>query len=186
MLNRCDYFDAMFHGGFGEADGSLSEAYDDDDMESLSDSDAEDEAADYLSGPFSGSPAVSPPQPARTSTPPKSDGTRSVKGRDGDEESEADDDEGTHDGAETHVSGYSSHGSNEEEVSDGSGEGRDKTVAATAPPQVSRKRARDDAGVVAGPRKTRVVVRDAAWSTWWAVLYWVSLEFLVKLTTAVH
>lgn len=25
-----------------------------------------------------------------------------------------------------------------------------------------------------GPKKTRVMVRDAAWSTWWAVLYWVS------------
>lgn len=27
---------------------------------------------------------------------------------------------------------------------------------------------------VTGPKKTRVIVRDAAWSTWWAVLYWVS------------
>jgi hypothetical protein len=25
-----------------------------------------------------------------------------------------------------------------------------------------------------GPKKTRVVIKDAAWSTWWAVLYWVS------------
>jgi hypothetical protein len=24
-----------------------------------------------------------------------------------------------------------------------------------------------------GPRKTKVMVKDAAWSTWWAVLYWV-------------
>lgn len=27
---------------------------------------------------------------------------------------------------------------------------------------------------VTGPKKTRVMIRDAAWSTWWAVLYWVS------------
>jgi len=27
---------------------------------------------------------------------------------------------------------------------------------------------------VGGPKKTRVMVRDAAWSTWWAVLYWVN------------
>ena len=27
---------------------------------------------------------------------------------------------------------------------------------------------------VGGPKKTRVMIRDAAWSTWWAVLYWVS------------
>jgi hypothetical protein len=25
-----------------------------------------------------------------------------------------------------------------------------------------------------GPKKIRVMVKDAAWSTWWAVLYWVS------------
>ena len=29
-------------------------------------------------------------------------------------------------------------------------------------------------GPIAGPRKTKVMIRDAAWSTWWAVLYWVS------------
>jgi len=28
-------------------------------------------------------------------------------------------------------------------------------------------------GQVMGPKKTKVVIRDAAWSTWWAVLYWV-------------
>lgn len=41
--------------------------------------------------------------------------------------------------------------------------------------RVSRKRLRDrDEGAVVGPKKTRVVIKDAAWSTWWAVLYWVS------------
>ena len=30
-------------------------------------------------------------------------------------------------------------------------------------------------GVVMGPRKTKIMVRDAAWSTWWAVLYWVRI-----------
>lgn len=30
---------------------------------------------------------------------------------------------------------------------------------------------------VTGPKKTRVMIRDAAWSTWWAVLYWVSYLF---------
>lgn len=29
-------------------------------------------------------------------------------------------------------------------------------------------------GVAAGPKKMKVVIRDAAWSTWWAVLFWVS------------
>lgn len=44
--------------------------------------------------------------------------------------------------------------------------------------EVQRKRvestpSRQLGGPVAGPKKTRVIVRDAAWSTWWAVLYWV-------------
>jgi hypothetical protein len=28
-------------------------------------------------------------------------------------------------------------------------------------------------GGTVGPKKTKVLIRDAAWSTWWAVLYWV-------------
>ena len=38
---------------------------------------------------------------------------------------------------------------------------------------------RPSSGSIAGPRKTRVMVRDAAWSTWWAVLYWVCRESLL-------
>lgn len=177
----------MFHGGFGEADGTLSDENDDDGMEPLSDSDGEDEATDLLSGPFSGSPQPSsPPRPAGTHTPPGSDGVRSVRGRNGDRD-DGNGDEESHDGAETSASGNSSNHSASDEETDGSGEGRDKTIAAAAPLPVSRKRARDDGGVVAGPRKTRVVVRDSAWSTWWAVLYWASLlSSLHILTTALH
>lgn len=42
--------------------------------------------------------------------------------------------------------------------------------------RVSRKRLRDrdESSAVVGPKKTRVTIKDAAWSTWWAVLYWVS------------
>lgn len=28
-------------------------------------------------------------------------------------------------------------------------------------------------GQAMGPKKTRIIIKDAAWSTWWAVLYWV-------------
>lgn len=43
--------------------------------------------------------------------------------------------------------------------------------------RLSRKRLRErDEAAVIGPKKTRVVVKDAAWSTWWAILYWVSFE----------
>nr|XP_018265738.1 uncharacterized protein I303_02110 [Kwoniella dejecticola CBS 10117]OBR87896.1 hypothetical protein I303_02110 [Kwoniella dejecticola CBS 10117] len=32
--------------------------------------------------------------------------------------------------------------------------------------------------VLPGPKKTRVVIRDAAWSTWWAVLYWIYTDII--------
>ena len=40
-------------------------------------------------------------------------------------------------------------------------------------------------GTAAGPKKMKVVVKDAAWSTWWAVLYWAGyflLGFITYLT----
>jgi hypothetical protein len=43
-------------------------------------------------------------------------------------------------------------------------------VAATTTPGPGRHQS----GSMVGPRKTKVVVKDAAWSTWWAILYWVS------------
>lgn len=38
-------------------------------------------------------------------------------------------------------------------------------------------------GPVLGPKKSKVMIRDAAWSTWWAVLYWVSCRFLLLVLT---
>lgn len=46
--------------------------------------------------------------------------------------------------------------------------GRDKR-------EIGADRPRTQEGAHAGPKKTKVVVRDAAWSTWWAVLFYVSL-----------
>ena len=37
---------------------------------------------------------------------------------------------------------------------------------------------RQVSGMVIGPKKTKVMLRDAAWCTWWAVLYWVNHLFL--------
>ena len=42
------------------------------------------------------------------------------------------------------------------------------------PARVTTPPARQREAASLGPKKTRVVIRDAAWSTWWAVLYWVS------------
>ncbi len=60
--------------------------------------------------------------------------------------------------------------------------------------EVQRKRsemtpARQPSETVMGPKKTRVLVRDSAWSTWWAVLYWVSTFLLSESLahgTAIH
>lgn len=41
-------------------------------------------------------------------------------------------------------------------------------------------------GEVLGPKKTKVIVRDAAWSTWWAVLYWVSVMLLIGRLCVAH
>lgn len=47
--------------------------------------------------------------------------------------------------------------------------------------RLSRKRMRErDEAAVIGPKKTRVVIKDAAWSTWWAILYWVSCRPLLR------
>ncbi|GMK56447.1 hypothetical protein CspeluHIS016_0302870 [Cutaneotrichosporon spelunceum] len=176
LLNRCEYFDAMFHGGFGENDSNLSDG-DDDGLDPLSDSDGEDEAVDLVKGPHSGIPRVSghPYDDQNVSnganTPPGRDGNRTFLRNEQDNDDGAD--EGSHDGAETSASGQSSqHSESDDEEPDGSGAGRDQAVAAASVLQTSRKRAREESGVVAGPRKTRVIVRDSAWSTWWAVLYW--------------
>lgn len=66
------------------------------------------------------------------------------------------------------------------------GEGHaDEAMEEDAPEEVQGKRVEVTpthqlSGPVSGPKKTRVMVRDAAWSTWWAVLYWVS-HFILKL-----
>lgn len=50
-------------------------------------------------------------------------------------------------------------------------ETRTGEVASKVPPTPGRHT--NGRGPVGGPKKTGVVVRDAAWSTWWAILYWV-------------
>lgn len=174
----------MFHGGFTEVEGLADdESIPDDDVDSLSDSDEEDEAADLLDGPAANdslsdplpasievSPPSSPPRQARLSTPPGSDASPS--------DDEMDDDDSLLDDATSISEVRSDVRSDRSFRGDRSVEAAgnaDKGAGNISPPAVGlagRKRAHDDGGTV-GPRKTRVVVRDAAWSTWWAVLYWV-------------
>lgn len=50
----------------------------------------------------------------------------------------------------------------------------DREEVEDTPPKREVIPSRPVEGPILGPRKTKVVVRDAAWSTWWAVLFWVS------------
>ena len=40
-----------------------------------------------------------------------------------------------------------------------------------------------NSGPALGPKKTKVVLKDAAWSTWWALLYWVSSVLASAVST---
>ncbi|CAK9783435.1 hypothetical protein CC85DRAFT_282171 [Cutaneotrichosporon oleaginosum] len=174
MLARCDYFEAMFHGGFGEADGSLSDE-DDGALSPLSDSDAEEEAVDLVAGPVYTHHAFTGSAPKGANTPPGTDGKAAAR-----DDSDDGADEGSQDAAESASAQSSQIMSDKNDETQGAA-GFKLAFAATT----SRKRVREDAAAM-GPRKTRVVVRDAAWSTWWAVLYWLYTDvvYFAPLTSS--
>jgi hypothetical protein len=57
-------------------------------------------------------------------------------------------------------------------------EAMEEQVSESPPKREVNTVARPTEGTSVGPKKTRVMVRDAAWSTWWAVLYWVSRHYI--------
>lgn len=213
LLNRCDYFDAMFHGGFGEVEGTLSDDDDeaDDGLDTMSDSDEEDDLADLLAGPLAA--AFQPPMPPTTTTatttthhtqtyphtlttrdepggpvtPLAENGggtTPDISDRDGDEnDDDTDENDGDDDEHSTDATDAGGETPEDLAVSGGAllggGNPDDSLIAEPkpGPAPVVRKRARSTAHSL-GPRKTRVVVRDAAWSTWWAVLYYLYTDVI--------
>lgn len=80
-------------------------------------------------------------------------------------------------GNEDEAGRVSMEGIPQSEAGTSSGSGSSATVSASG--GIKREVGADrpkmtQEGAAAGPKKTKVVVRDAAWSTWWAVLFWVS------------
>ena len=172
LLTRCEYFHAMFNGGFREVEGVIEEVShqtrtladqqeeDEEEFDVLSDSDVEDEASDQ-SG--STQPISLARAPSRSSTlaPRRSSTSRDGSPIPNEEEGQSvaeSNDEATSTPGEVHA----------EEQSEFPVETvhAKKDTVPTTPGRHPRE--------VGGPKKTRVMIRDAAWSTWWAVLYWVS------------
>ncbi|KAK8846758.1 hypothetical protein IAR55_005846 [Kwoniella newhampshirensis] len=183
LLNRCEYFDAMFHGGFREVEGVIEEEDSEDELDVLSDSDMEDES--YVR------PVQRPYSPDLHLTTTTSRTSSSPPGR---LSTSADPPAHTHDRA--HVPEEESTPSEAEEAHSKDGEGvADITLEEEGIKEVvAQKRSLKspssqaelgastssaiELGLSMGPRKTRVMVRDAAWSTWWAVLYWIYTDII--------
>ncbi|WVF70048.1 hypothetical protein IAT40_004835 [Kwoniella sp. CBS 6097] len=207
LLNRCEYFEAMFTGGFKEVEGVYEEDESDDDIDMLSDSDMDDE--DTPSPSSMGRSSVSPDLHLTTTTSRTSSARRASTSADrpsnehlrGSAQDQHDDhnapsagDHGPAGDENAPAVGNISveHGhANEAEEEEEEGEDKVKEVQskkATPPsPAVIEKQAPSKvARDTIGPKKTRVVVRDAAWSTWWAVLYWIYTDeiFFAPLTSS--
>jgi hypothetical protein len=171
LLTRCEYFHAMFNGGFREVEGVIEEVSrqsplgankqeeDEEEYDVLSDSDVEDEASDQSSS--SSQPIQIARAPSRSSTlAPR----RSSTSRDGSP-------------IPDEVEGESVAESNDEATSTpGEVHAEEPTEfpVETVPAKKDTVPSTPGRREVGGPKKTRVMIRDAAWSTWWAVLYWVS------------
>lgn len=151
----------------------------DETLDTLSDSDVEDEAANNISSLFSSTTSRDDPpvnvgqkiqpdihfeQGAPALNPAESETERFVDSAD----SVLSDEE-----AETRSQSMA-------EGDDDMGEESHEAAPRMPVRRISRKRLRDrDGAAVIGPKKTRVVIKDAAWSTWWAILYWVGVDSVI-------
>jgi hypothetical protein len=139
----------------------------------LSDSDAEDEGDESLAPATglhlttttshvsdTGAPSRGPSPPA--SAPHSNDG-------DHDDESQA----GDHP-VNRHGAGAAAEGHADEAMEDvGENTPSSKRQSASGTTAVTPPARHTEGGPVLGPKKVKVVINDAAWSTWWALLYWV-------------
>ncbi|WVQ97835.1 hypothetical protein IAU59_004950 [Kwoniella sp. CBS 9459] len=211
LLNRCEYFEAMFNGGFKEVEGVYEEDESDEDIDMLSDSDMDDEETPTPS--TSSGSSVSPDLHLTTTTSRASSARRASTSADRpsnehvraggstrDQHGEATrpasehataGDENDNAPAVGNISIEHGHANDDDDdAEEGAGESKEKEVQSKKPigsasgsdKQAPPKMARD----TIGPKKTRVVVRDAAWSTWWAVLYWIYTDeiYFAPLTSS--
>lgn len=178
MLERWDYFEAMFNGGFGEEERAIDEDddYNNDELDILSDSDMGDE-----NGIFEDEEApVSPELGGLTTTTSRASSTpplnqhRHIASSDFTGKPEAGDDAGEKATIPGGLGNPVGIGSRQPE---GNREGKVDEEGTI------NKEVRDEGGTakkkeVLGPKKTRVVIRDSAWCTWWALLYWIYTDVI--------
>ncbi|ORY26879.1 hypothetical protein BCR39DRAFT_539919 [Naematelia encephala] len=166
LLVRCEYFESMFNGGFREVEGVIEDDDSDEEMDVLSDSDVEDEVEQPLSASSHLGPHLTTTTSRASSTLPPRRRSMSADIQHAavpDEERGMDEDlalEDTAVGGEGHA---------DESMED---DGIAAEVQTNTKREITPGRTLSEQGVVMGPKKTRVVVRDAAWSTWWAILYY--------------
>lgn len=190
MLERWDYFEAMFNGGFGEEERTINEDVRvpscndhfaiasltspqenyDDELDILSDSDMGDENGIFEDEEVPRSPELGlTTTTSRASSTPPLNPHRHMASSDFTGKQQAGDD----DGKEATIPGGLG---NPVEISRQPVDNQEGKIDEEG---MINKEVRDGVGTgkkkeVLGPKKTRVVIRDAAWCTWWALLYWVS------------
>ncbi|WVW78723.1 hypothetical protein I302_100683 [Kwoniella bestiolae CBS 10118] len=206
LLRRCDYFNAMFHGGFKEVEGTYEEYESDDDISVLSDSDMDEEMILEDVSSYSGdahshiqSGSIIAPERERerdmhlTTTTSRNSSIRrpSISA---DRERREDD---TSTSSSSEAIPHENTGTKDEEVGNVTIESEEghqlkieekeqkkepSLISSTntkrsSKPSITGSRSKLSK-VAIGPKKTRVVIRDAAWSTWWNVLYWIYTDII--------
>ncbi|WVQ76809.1 hypothetical protein IAR50_006483 [Cryptococcus sp. DSM 104548] len=175
LLRRYDYFEALLNGGFGE-DGGLSddEIVCDDDLDMLSDSDMGDERGPYDNDELMDEEASfahlqTTTASQRSASPPHSTLNQSTSS---DVANRQEENEEVRDTLATIPGGLDEplkdqkmeqHEMQEEEHKE-----ENQKVKSKPLPEAD----------LMGPKKARVVIRDAAWTTWWALLYWLYTDVI--------
>ncbi|WWD00312.1 hypothetical protein V866_007223 [Kwoniella sp. B9012] len=221
LLRRCDYFHAMFHGGFKEVEGIYEEYDSDDDISVLSDSDMDDEMtlAESSSSYIGNGDTSARSYDAQSSLIPDRDRERdlhlttttsrnssirrpSITAREDDTSTsssseavphtkqEAEEEDGAAVGNVT-IESEESHQhqqpkkDKEEKTNDDTATKRKESTLISSTNTSNRSGSKPSTStrnkqskVPVGPKKTRVVIRDAAWSTWWNVLYWIYTDII--------
>ncbi|ODO03145.1 hypothetical protein I350_05990 [Cryptococcus amylolentus CBS 6273] len=190
LLCRYDYFEALLNGGFGEDEGLVDEEVStngftrdsrliqkqivgDDDLDMLSDSDIGDEHDPYGDEEPEDEEALSPhlnPTTAsqRSSSPPQPAHNQSTSSDVVNCQEKVDDLKDTM----ATIPGGLGQSLKDHKLQDDLQEDEHREEN-----QAVRSKSLPKADV-AGPKKTKVIIRDAAWTTWWALLYWIYTDII--------
>ncbi|WVR04439.1 hypothetical protein IAU60_001442 [Kwoniella sp. DSM 27419] len=197
LLNRCEYFEAMFYGGFKEIDGVYEDDEFDEDIDMLSDSDMEEDEYSFGVGP-----AGSTDDLHLTTTTSRASSVRRASisadrtSHEHPRESATDDERAGQSQRGAHARDAGQH-NDDDDAEESAAVGNVTVESEEAVKEVQQKQnakgsantgSGSGAGVqdqatrgvsdTVGPAKARVIIRDAAWSTWWAVLYWLYTDII--------